>query len=78
MAPDIHRLIGQNENTLQAEPGGQVSPVAIGDVGVFFQKEGDLFIGVQPDPLGNKDRPVLVTAQLDVVCGLQQLLGHLQ
>lgn len=32
--------------------GWQVGPVAIGDVGVFFEEEGDLLIGVQPYPLG--------------------------
>lgn len=55
-----------------------MSPVAVCDVGVFFEKEGDLFVGVQSYPLGNQHRPVLVAAQLDVVGSLQQLLGHLQ
>lgn len=62
----------------QAEFGGQVSPVAICDEGVFSQEEGDLFVGVQPYPLGYQHRPVLVAAQLDEVGSLQQLLGHLQ
>lgn len=55
-----------------------MSPVAVGDVGVFFEKEGDLFVGVQSYPLGYQHRPVLVAAQLYVVGSLQQLLGHLQ
>lgn len=36
----------------QAEFGGQVSPVAVRDVGVFFEEEGDLFVGVQSYSLG--------------------------
>lgn len=78
MAPDIHRLVGQNKNTLKAELGGQVRPVAVCDVGVFFEEEGDLLVGVQPYPLGYEHGPVLVAAQLYVVGSLQQLLGHLQ
>lgn len=62
----------------QAELGGQVSPVAICDVGVFSEEQGDLLVGVQPYPLGYEHRPVLVAAQLHVVGSLQQLLGHLQ
>lgn len=78
MAPDIHSFIGQHENTPQAEFGGQVGPVAVCDVGVFFEKEGDLFVGVKSDPLGDQHRPALVAAQLYVVGSLKQLLGHLQ
>lgn len=63
---------------LQAEFGGQMSPVAVCNVGVFFEEEGDLVVGVQSYPLGYQHRPVLVTAQLYVVGSLQQLLGHLQ
>ncbi len=55
-----------------------MSSVAICDVGVFFEEEGDLFICVQSYPLGYQHRPVLVAAQLDVVGSLQQLLGHLE
>lgn len=55
-----------------------MSPVAVSDVGVFFEEEGDLFVGVQSYPLGYQHRPVLVAAQLYVVGSLQQLLGHLQ
>lgn len=55
-----------------------MSPVAICDVGIFLEKEGDLFIGVQSYPLGYQHWPVLVAAQLDVVGSLQQLLGHLE
>lgn len=55
-----------------------MSPVAVRDVRVFFEKEGDLFVGVQSYPLGYQHRPVLVAAQLYVVGSLQQLLGHLQ
>lgn len=29
-----------------------MGPVAGGDVGVFFEEEGDLIVGVQPNPLG--------------------------
>lgn len=78
MAPDIHCLVRQYKNTLQAEFGGQVSPVSVCDVRVFFEEEGDLFISVQSYPLGYQHRPVLVTAQLYVVGSLQQLLRHLQ
>lgn len=53
-----------------------MGPVAIGDVGVFFEEEGDLIVGVQSNPLGYQHRPVLVAAQLYVVGSLQQLLGH--
>lgn len=62
----------------QAEFGGQVSPVAVCDVGVFFEEEGDLFVSVQSYPLGYQHRPMLIIAQLYVVGSLQQLLGHLQ
>lgn len=62
---------------LQAEFGGQVSSVSICDVRVFFEEEGDLFVGVQSYPLGCEHRPVLVAAQLYVVGSFQQLLGHL-
>ena len=62
----------------QAEFGGQMGPVAVCDVGVFFEKQGDLLIGVQSYPLGDQHRPVLVAAQLHVLGSLQQLLGHLQ
>lgn len=55
-----------------------MSPVAVCDVGVFFEEEGDLFVGVQPNPVRQQHRPVLVVAQLNVVGSLQQLLGHLQ
>lgn len=55
-----------------------MSPVAVCDVGVFFEEEGDLFIGVESYPLRYQHRPVLVAAQLYVVGSLQQLLGHLQ
>lgn len=55
-----------------------MSPVAVCDVGVFSEEEGDLFVGVQPYSLGYQDWPVLVAAQLYVVGSLQQLLGHLQ
>lgn len=78
VAPDVHRLIGQHENTLEAEFGGQVGPVAVSDVGVLLEEGGDLFVGVQSYSLRDEDRPVLVTAQLHVVGGLQQLLRHLQ
>lgn len=78
MAPDIHRLIGQHENALEAEFGGQVSPVAVCDVGVLLEEGGDLFIGVQSYSLRYEHRPVVVTAQLHVVGRLQQLLRHLQ
>lgn len=77
MAPDIHSFIGQNKNTFQAEFGRQVSPVAICDVGVFLEEQGDLLIGVQSYSLGYQHRPVLVAAQLYVMRSLQQLLGHL-
>lgn len=36
----------------ETKPGGQVGPVAICDVGVFFEEEGDLIVGVEPNPLG--------------------------
>lgn len=62
---------------LQAESGGQVSPVAICDVRIFFEEKGDLFVGVQSYPLGYQHGPVLVVAQLYIVGCLQQLLGHL-
>lgn len=55
-----------------------MSPVAVCDVGIFFEEERDLFVGVQPYPLGYQHGPVLVAAQLDVVGCLEQLLGHLQ
>lgn len=55
-----------------------MSPVSVCDVGVFFQEEGDLFVGVQSYPLWYQHWPVLVTAQLYVVGSLQQLLGYLQ
>lgn len=58
------------------QPGRQVGPVAVGDVGVIFEGHRDLFIGVQADAAGHQDRPVLVAAQLDVVRALQQLLMH--
>lgn len=62
---------------LQAESGGQVSPVAICDVRIFFEEEGDLFIGVQSYPLGYQHGPVLVVSQLYIVGSFQQLLRHL-
>lgn len=58
------------------QSGGEVGPVAIGDVGVVFEGHRDLFIGVEADAAGHQDRPVLVAAQLDIVCTLQQLLMH--
>lgn len=63
---------------LDAEFGGQVSPVAIGNVRVFFEEEGDLFVRIQSYPLWYQHRPVLVTAQLYVVGSLQQLLWHFE
>lgn len=62
----------------ETEPGGQVGPVAICDVGVFFEEEGDLIVGVEPNPLGQEHRPVVVAAQFHVMGSLQQLLRHLQ
>lgn len=62
----------------ETELGWQVGPVAICDVGVFFEEEGDLIVGVQPNPLGEEHRPVVVAAQFHVVGSLQQLLRHLQ
>lgn len=55
-----------------------MSPVAICDVGVFFEEYRDLFVRVQSYPLGYEHRPVLIAAQLYVVGSLQQLLRHLQ
>lgn len=55
-----------------------MGPVAICDVGIFFEKEGDLIVGVQPNPLGQEHWPVVVAAQFHVVGSLQQLLRHLQ
>lgn len=57
-----------------AEPGGQVGSVAVRDVRVLPQEHWDLFVGVQPDAPGHQHRPVLVTAQLNVVSGLGALL----
>lgn len=102
MAPDVHRLIGQDKNAAEKKPatmrlheerreankclfppsetqlGWQVGPVAVGDVGVFLEEEGDLLVGVQPDPVGQQHWPVVVAAQFHVMGSLQQLLRHLQ
>lgn len=61
-----------------AQFGGQVGPVAVGDVGVLLEEERDLLVRVEPDPLGQQHRPVVVAAQLHVVRRPQQLLGHFQ
>lgn len=61
---------------LDAEPGGQVGPVAVGDVGVVFEGHGDLLVGVEADAAGHQHRPVLVAAQLDVMRALEQLGVH--
>lgn len=58
------------------QPGGQVGPVAVGDVRVVLEGHGDLFVGVETDAAGHQDWPVLVAAQLDVMSALQQLLMH--
>lgn len=78
VAPDVHSLIGQHENTLETELGGQMSPVAICDVGILLEEGRDLFVSVQSYPLRYEHRPVLVTAQLHVVSSFQQLLWHFQ
>lgn len=59
-----------------AQPGGQVSPVAVGDVRIVLEGHGDLLVSVQANAAGHQDRPVLVAAQLDVMRALQQLLMH--
>lgn len=62
---------------LEAEAGGQVGAVPVGDVGVVPQEAGDLLVRVQADGAGHHHGPVLVAAQLDVVRAPQQLRLHL-
>lgn len=59
-----------------AQPGGQIGSVSVGDVGVLPQEPWDLLVGVEPDTPGNQHGPVLVPSQLDVVGGLATLLRH--
>lgn len=68
--------MGGLPSPLEAEPGGQVGPVAVGDVGVVLEEDGDLLVGVEADAAGHQHRPVLVAPQLDVVSAPQQLLVH--
>ena len=58
------------------QPGRQVGPVAVGDVRVVLEGHRDLLVGVEADASGHQDRPVLVAAQLDIMCAFQQLLMH--
>lgn len=58
-----------------AQSRGEVSSVAISDVRIFPQKAWHLFVSVQSDSSGHKDRPVLITAQLYVL-GILQHLGR--
>lgn len=53
------------------QPGGQVGPVAVGDVRVVLEGHGDLLVGVEPDAAGHQDGPVLVAAQLYIMRALQ-------
>lgn len=72
-----HRHDGLPRSPLEAEAGGQVGAVAVGDVGVVLQEHGDLLVRVQANVAGHHYGPVLVAAQLDVVRAPQQLLLHL-
>lgn len=79
----VGRMVGvalneQNIPPPDAQFGGQVGPVAVRDVGVLLEKERNLLVRVQSDPLGQQHRPVVVAAQLHVVRCFQQLLGHFQ
>lgn len=67
---------GKQTVPFDTQPGGQVGPVAVGDIRVILQGHGDLLVGVEADAAGYQDRPVLVAAQLDVMRALQQLLMH--
>lgn len=61
-----------------AQPGGQIGSVPVGDVGVVPQEDRDLLVGVEADAPGHQHGPVLVTSQLHVVGSLATLLLFLR
>lgn len=49
MGPNIHRLIGADDNTLDAHLVAEESSVAFGDVRIAFQEGGDGVVRVERD-----------------------------
>lgn len=75
VAPDIHSLIGHNEQAFKAEARGQVCSISVRDVRVSFQETRHLFVGVQADSTWRQHRPVAVPP-LHVAHRLQQFVWH--